>query len=560
MNTTTDKAGVITPNMLTQEIATARSCYENAKTAPSKAAAHIYKLWTLTIVDKLAIKWLQEQVTKFNAEVDAYNKSLGTLPKGTPKAERRKHNAKKHVQAGKLKSNSKFKQLVKIALDIRNQDDQSIASRFCTVLEWIENNYTPEGPVVIDDIVDAIKAAGGYEKVVIAQRMAKNGAAAKSSSTATGPDNKALFATMRSKAMSMEAVLSTPYVGEKAYSNGELVCGLGRFHEGTLQMVSYATLTTDSESMILPLFKNDLGPTVAHLVQFVADLINLRLVVKEGKASNISEDGTEAGKKLLEERVLWLNNNAGKHELILSTRYCLASVIIVAEPKDNVELHFSKHSMMLAKTDLVTLDKVLEKRLQQYAVSIEPYVHVKPDGKTHLDWKVQDANGTEHVMSWQEAATVTHKPVYVDGFTSLFDVQIGRDQLTLLKNERLSTWKSKKDQDKTKKTMSLTFDVDGGLVYAVSGDKPLKLLCSGTAPTPTPLNFRAGDLYAVVDAVTVLDQEHFTLGVDPQGMLKISWETAQGFFAIYMPTAEDARRLNNKRCAILTATPVAQAA
>lgn len=569
-------------------IASARDSFALSKDSASKAAAHVYLVWLDTqsqSAPEHMRKWLLGEIETRNSEIDAHNEleatqrdrakrlkasdlkktdALNVAPKtdadreeqakdranleALGKLEDKDWAARRKVRIERRDDASKFAEIVKFVLRFDRRADASVTSRYATVLEWIAAKFENEVPNDADEIVEAIKAAGGFEDVLHAQRGTEGNKDADEASEDRRIQAEAIIHEAKIAVANAQAK-ATFEMNVRNAPEG-IVTLLARFKDGQVEVVGELPIGADQLGSMMAMFDDDeLLPTNKRS-EFVNSVLELGGLVPEGEKTTKTEDDLKAGAALKAERVLTLvpDDKAGV-QLVMSARYADASVIVKAAPrKERVDLGFLKAPASLAVKDRTDLYKTIRNRDIRRLVDIEPQ-----HGGAEVQWvtvdRALDEKGRKNARRrfvFDELAAQTHKPLDVDGFKSQFKVMVALADLTRLYDNRLNMWAKNESGKKNQKLMTLTFN-GRGMAYSVDGQDTMIVPITGSIAGTALLTFRPRDLHDLVAALKGQRADRFEVSGDTGGMLCVTWADELGDYAVYLPTATASGALNMKR-------------
>ena len=578
----------VTPEVILDNIAKAKKSFVLSKEAAGEAVARAYLVWTDTMSSKAhvdSINWMNEEIKKRNAAIDQHNKEEKELRDKAKKyvegrlkednwlnsnpeteAERdelakerarlkslnamspEEWTARRKVRVDAREGASKFIKVVKFVFDFDSPSDSSLTSRYATVLEWVDAKFGNELINDLVEITEAIKAAGGFENALNMQRGNKP------EDEQAIKDREAIAKAIAEQAKAAVQSAAAKATFEMKIKNAPegIVLVLGRYIDGKVEVVGEMPLASDRLNKVVSDFNDeDLLPTNDQ-VEFIARVLALGQLVDEGRTSNITEDGLQAGKKELERRMLTLvpSERTGL-ELVVSARFADASVVIKAIPNiGRLDLGKVEFPIMMPWKQSNDLGKKLEDPSKRRLLDVMPEYN-----EDEYSWIVSNSaliaigsDNAEESFSFDALENEPNMPLDVDIFKPQFAVNTSIDDLGKLYHLCLKTWKDTKDGTKNDKHMTLTFK-DNGMTYEFPGKPSHTLPCAGANPVGVTMKFRPRDIH---DLVLLLTQQHVDqvkVAGDSSGLLCVSWADNVGHYSVYLPTATSDHKLEHRRVA-----------
>jgi hypothetical protein len=587
LNTNGRNSSTITVTDIQAAVTNARNSFALSKDSASKAAAHAYMVWLDTqsvSAPEHMRKWLAEQIEALNKAIDQHNedeKALkdrvkrlvkGDLKKTDPlkvdpktDAERaaqaqdkaeltalssltdEQWQARRKVRIERRNDASAFTEIVKYVFGFDRRADASVTARYAKVLEWINAKCGNEEPNDADEIVEAIKAAGGFEDVLHAQR----GSASNDPDDEESEDREIQAEAIIQEAKNAVANAEAKAVFDMDVQNAPegIVTLLARFKDGKVEVVGELPIGKDKLGATVSMFNDEALLPTYDRSEFVSRVLALGELVKEGDKTSKTVDDLKAGDALKAERVLSLVPDANMGiQLVMSARYADASVIVKATPnKARVDLGSVTTTVNLGVASRKALSKAIAKREHRRLVDIKPQID-----DAEVQWiaedralMAQDRNNARRRFMFEDMAAQTHKPLDVDGFRPQFRVTVNSAELKTLYDSRLKVWKDNVSGKKGQKVMTLTFS-NGAMAHTVDGQDALIVPCSGTAAT-VALTFRPRDLHDLVEALISQSAQVLDVSGDAGGMMRVGWADNLGAYEVFQPTATASGALNIKR-------------
>ena len=580
-------AAPVSLGTIQHEVDQARTSFKLSKDSAAAAAAHAYMVWLDTqspSATPLMRAEIAKQIAALNEAIDKHNAeeaklkdrvkryANNTLKKTdaaaiepTTDAERKEveaeratlaaltslsdedWQARRKVRIERRNDASLFAEIVKYVLGFDRRADASVTSRYATVLEWIDENFDDATMQCAADIVTAIKAAGGFEKVLDDQRKKD-----KPSDEEAAEDR-----ACQAEAIAQEAKAALAVAAPKAAFNMDvthapdgIVTLLARYVDGVVEIIGELPADEKQLERAIALFDDERLMPSYDRSEFVSRVLDLGELVREGVKTDKKVDGLKAGAALEAERVLSVLPDAATGvQLVMSARYADASVIVKATPvKQGMGFGVVASPVMLNGNARKALHKQIVKR------SLRRLVDIVPESVGgELRWVACDKaliekkreNGRRSYC-FADMGAQAHKPLDVDGFKPQFSVVVDAAELRKLFDERLEMWAKSESGKKGSKVMSLEFS-NGSLVHKVEGAADLKLAYTGATAGVFGLTFLPRDLHDVVKALLAQRAGSFEVSGDTGGLLCLKWTDGVGAYEVYLPTATASGGLNAKR-------------
>ena len=589
LSTNTPSSQTVTSDTVLDQMDQARAGYALAKDGAAKAAAHAYMVWLNTLsgqAPSVIKSWFEGEIATENAKIVAHNSAettlkkrvnglkIGKLPKDDElnkatkdKAEIKQQEAAraalqalfplddkawaKRRQIGIELGNdpmSSFAAVVRFTFQLKGTNEASVVSRYASVLAWVEQHFVSTVPAAADEVVDAIKAVGGFEAALQDYRGNTTSAMTDEDAEDRKLQRDAIAAAAKA------AVISAPAKGVVALDDAApthgLVTLIGRVVDGNIEVVGQLPSSeAEINAALLQIRDEALLPTHAAS-DFVARTLALGQVVQEGGKTAKTTDGLAAGKLLKETRAVSLVPHATAGvQVVISGLYGSASVIVKATPNaERVKLGTITSPVMLPHAQHAPLAAVVEKHIDRLLVDITPIAD-----QTGFKWQSTDRalaaknrDNAVKVFGFDDMASMDTKPLDVDGFKPQFTVSVTAADLKALYDSKFEAWDSDKASNKSTKLMQLGFGT-GKVTYTLDGKAPFAFPFKGLVGGTHSLQFRPRDLVDLVTALLATDAPAFDLKGDTGGMLGVSFADANGTYEVFMPTATADRTLNPKR-------------
>jgi hypothetical protein len=579
----------ITVGAIQASVDNARKSFALSKDSASMAAAHAYLVWLDTqssSAPEHMRTWLVEQIDALNTAIDQHNDNEVELKDRATrifKGEKLKKNdalnidpkdeeerkqqdaeraelkklggqtaeqwqARRKVRIERRNDASAFTEIVKYVFGFDRRADASVTARYAKVLEWIATRFHVVAPHDAGEIVEAIKAAGGFEDALHEQR----GLGADEEDDEEAEDRKVQAAAIVTDAKNAVAGAKAKAVFDMDVQNAPegIVTLLARYVNGKVEVVGELPISDKQLNHTVSMFDDETLLPTYHRSEFVSRVLALGELVKEGDKTSKKVDDLKAGAALKAERVLsLLPNGAAGVQLVMSARYADASTIIKATPsKPPVDLGVVNTPVTLAVESRKLLRKVIRDRGHRRLVDIVPQIN-----GGEVQWVATDraliaenrSNGSR-LFVFDDMTAEAHKPLDVDGFRPQFKVTVTSAELSKLYDARLKAWAESVNGKKHQKLMELTF-ANGTLAYKVTGEDDFAMPCAGVIVGAVSLKFRPRDLHDLIEALKGQHTEMFEVSGDTGGMMCISWTDGLGAYEVFQPTATADGVLNIKR-------------
>lgn len=553
-----------TANDMLGFIDAAKDAYVNYKSNAMKSAAYAYLTWywgESEFAEPEMRTWLNAQIAKENEVIKSHNAEVENLKRRAKECYENKINeplseeekadllAKHQWKASewaKLKwvpiearaGASKFTRIVKYVFCLVKPSDASLVSRHAKVLEYIEQHKEELGGVyTVDAIVALLDGAGGFEAAL---EKARN--------TEPANNDKVRAATLTKIKEAVDNIDDGNEIAIKAkYDSNGYVFLVGRSTATGVTVCGQLAISNDNEAEEL-LFKidEDIIGSAEPRVDFMARVVSIGELVREGRESNITKDGTNAGEKHKVTRTYSLTNFDGKQNMVVSARYGEASAVVHAWPKEDIFVGTVEEGQGLL-LDPETSSKATKlfsnaARRLLMKVDVEPG---DPDAPVH--WKViTDLDGDEETatFAWKSMYHQLHCPLDMRTFDPNSTISLSHADMHKVYSEYLHEWLgTKKDDKNVGKALTVAFD---GINFAVGheafGHKSYAFSDKQTASVS--LLMRPRDVVDLFRKLIELNVQHVALHADTDGLLAASWGDDVGDYIIYLPTVEKRGGLN----------------
>jgi hypothetical protein len=534
--------------------------FNNAKSNAMRAAANAYLLWYHAESDHAEIyakQWLIEAIAGRNEEIKTHNSSIDSLKlrvkhfkEGELNAQPTEDEARqlqkyanytaadwiklKLVPIGTRVGSSKFTRIVKFIFKFDKPADASDTSRYAKVLEDIEQHNDEMGERNVDAIVKQLTDAGGFEAAI--ERM-------------RGNDNRSDEVAGDAALNKIKAAVDGADIGgfdfTAKHAIGNYVFFIGRQDGGKITVCSELAINDNEASdLLLKVDAGIFGPC-DPFVEFASSVCSLAELVQEGRASNITIDGTKAGEKHKAIRTYSLCTREKRSCIIVSGRYTDASAVIHAYPKGiNIGSVEVGKILMLTHKDGAVLGKQLGDIKQRMLTTI---TSKDGDADASVCWNVQSEISAAKVLAWTSMFDQQHRPVDLRLFQGDCWFTLTKKQVKELSGGCLYEWgKNKPDDQKVTKPLSVSIHgAELTVGHEVYGKHTLTI--SQQAGARVSINLRPRDLVDLCKKLIEQDADVFTVKCDGNGMIAFEWEDGVGHYAVYLPAVEPKAGLN-KAC------------
>lgn len=584
-----------TTETVTANIKSAKSAYAASNDSAALSAGNIYLVWLETLAPQAhadLATWMNNQIADVNKTIDEHNEAeralkarvgnfrSSSLDKSDPLSIEAKNDHERAEQAADRESltkltilsktdwaarrkvriehrenASKFSMIVRFTLGLYAPADASIVSRYAKVVQWIEDNFAGKALGDVDEIVTAIKAAGGFDRVINAQR----GNPDPDNEELSDSDKKAIAEALTE--LSNSAVMNAPArasfdMAADGFTEG-IVTLLGRYKNGKVEVVAGAPVAGRELDHALSELDPALIKPSDDTTELIARVLSIGDLVSVGESTNKRDADLKSGAALPSERVLALVPwDSGGVQLIISARYADASIVVKATTS-LADFDSLGPIAMLPAEDLDKLRRLLESPTQRSLIEVAVS---GPD----LIWTASNtalvkAKSTKATRTFEfvDISMVGHKPLNVTMFR-----ETARTTLTTSALEGINA----KVFDATRPTAKQAVKPIEFLFTAekltVSGNAKVvhEIPISAAIAGVESLSVRAGDLFGLIKLLLALKPTVFDLSADPGGLLKISWKDRLANYEVFLPTVLSDGKLNPRRVEPMRPTVTSSAA
>lgn len=581
---------------LTAFVSKAQSAYKLYKTAAMESAANCYLLWHFAaseVAGDFARAWFDAKLDDYNAEVDRFNNALPDLEArvaaylaGDSKDISAEEFAKIEDylgysktdwdKANKLKAEARdnaspFTIVVKFVFAFDRASDASNVSRYAKVLEYIDQHRDQLESVTEDAVIALLKKAGGFEAALDIARGNDPNAAKTDGGNGTengNADNEAKrdakVAAIK-KAIELTEPLETIDYDAKFARDG-YVFMVGHKQNDKVSMIGELDVSANEAKALVLKVDTEALAGLDPMSEFVAKVCEISSLVREGKSSIYTVDGSSSGEKHKVTRAFALCDDERGTHLHVSGRYTDTSAVIVARPAQGInigQLSEPGRFLMLptergADDNVTKTGKDLIKQLGSIGDRVMFGMEAVDDIDT-LIWQVvpndkplEDcANDPRFV--WECMANHKHIPVGLDEFSPKVSGILAKAKVQEVHEEYVCKWaKAKEDEKKT--FLPIIVSSDGRtLTFEHEKHKTFKISHGGTLKPIVTVLMRPRDIADLFALLVEQNSQDFVLSIDPKGLFHVGWYDKYGEYRVYLPTLND-KGVVKDRC-LTTLTP-----
>lgn len=544
----------------------AKTEYANQKSSAMKSAANAYLTWhwgASEYAEPEMRHWLDEQIDKANKGIEKFNSDVDNDKRRAKELADNKINEKltdeekarltalhkrtsvqwaqaKQVKIDARAGASKFTSLVKYVFGFVKPADASLVSRHAKVLEYIEQHKEElSGVFTVDSIVNLLDAAGGFEAALDKVRNPE-----------AVNDDKVRAATLTKIKEAMNRVDDGNELAITAkYEMNGYVFLVGLSTPTGVTVCGQLDISNDNEAEEL-LFKidEDVIGSAEPMVDFMARVVSIGELVREGREGNVTKDGTNAGEKHKVTRTYSLTNFGGKQNMVVSARYGEASAVVHAWPKPEIIVGTVEEGQGLLLDP--STSSMATKLFSNAARRLLMTVNVGPgDPDAPVQWEVvTDLNGDEETttFAWKSMYHQLHCPIDMRHFDPNSKITLSHADLRQVYNDYLHEWLgTKKDDKNVGKALTVAFDgINFALGHEAFGHKSYAF--GNKQEASASLQMRPRDVVDLFRKLIELKVQHVALHCDTNGMLAASWGDDVGDYMTYLPSVDKRGGLTDK--------------
>lgn len=570
----------------------AQEAYKNYKSAAMKSAANCYLLWHYAAseqADKFARAWFASQLENYNTEVDRFNNALPDLEvrvkahvsgEKTDTASDEFAKLKDYFgysqddwdKAAKLKAEarenaSQFTTVVKFVFEFDHPSDASNVSRYAKVLEYIHERREQLDSLTEDAVVALLKKTGGFEAALDIARGngPENSSSANKSNANSGINNTEEDAKRNEKVSAIKKAIAhaEPFANVSyvpRFARDGYVFLIGRKLDDKVAVYGELEASeNEAKSLVLKIDTDVLGG-LDPFAEFVAKVCEISTMVRDGKKSIYTADGTSSGEMLKVARTYVLRDGQGGTYVHVSARYTEASAVVVARPKPEINIGTIKSGQFLMlpternDNDTVTkTGKDLAKQVDNIGDRIMfGMTAAAGTADAPVIWKVvphskaAKQGAIDPQFCWKLVAKEKHQPVCIESFDAKFTASVPKTAVQDVHENYTSKWqKAKQNEDKTFLPITLTYD---GTALTFEHDKhKAYAVPMGSVEQPTvTLAMRPRDIADLFTLLVEQNADSFVINADPKGLFLVSWSDKFGEYEIYLPTVNDKGGLKDR--------------
>lgn len=549
----------------------ARKAYIASKDSAMEAVAHVYLVYLNTLSED-GKDWLDKQIEKRNGEIEKHNAAIPDRKQAAAafKAELAKNPkavASKQVaedaqlteeqwaleKRSKIdtprKGASSFTTICRLVLEFDHEYHASNTSRYCAVLEWLDAKFKDCQLTSISPLVEALKEAGGFEKVLFMQRHGEPDEAGYTVDDREIID-KALKAKIKAAIADADAKASFAMAPSYATSDNVVIM-YGRYDNGTVSIIDELPLeNSEIDGMLRKLNNKTLLP-VDDATEFVSRALSLGELIDTGKKTKHRVSKIAGAKHVQEYSLLSMVPDGAGSKLLISGCMASASVVVHAKPSANIasSLVQTQDFLYLRKLCRKTLSAKLHDRTERtlYTLSRDP-VPVRNDGTASgsaMSWcltngalKEVGRDSADRRLFWGYMAKDNYHPVDIETYPEQFSVTLTQSDVHNLFVEYLKPFKSVSPYKKGAQPMKLKFEANK-LTATFKGQNDYVLPIAAALDKAYELTLRPKDVFNLFAKLHQFGVSDVTVSGNISGVLKASFADDTGEFDVYIPTCAD---------------------
>lgn len=590
-------------NTLTHRVTSARDCFNRSKESAAEAAILAYMIHR-DCQSADAKKWLQDQIKKFNSDIEDHNKALsakierakkfmgGTLPvedplmdiKPTDPAEKQRadaeraelrqlHGMGKAKQMAMRKSQAKdrfgasiYNPLVRYVFNFEYNSQTSMITRYCSAIEWLADEFGSAPQLDMGVMKQTMRDAGGFDRCVEIQR-------AKKTNNSTASDAAIIKAAIKEAAVSQVRELPAKGIIDIAPARAKdgFVLLVGRVSELGVQVLDEAVLT---DNVILQAV-NALGsksPLDADpACEFLGRVLELGGIIRDRQEVPNYSSSTVNNKT--ERMVAIKPGSDGQPELVVSVNKAEAGAVLYARPHNADFLSLDRGACVLNSLGRKAIeDKIRDLgRRSLYSVKLDtdPKTPTGKDSNFALTWQFTNralaeknkASATS-VVSFMQLANVTSKPLDIANFEPSFEGAMDDVEINRIFDQLLEPWNTNRKKNAGDKGSSspkksaedknkyFVLELRKGKLTVTCGDAdPMASDFKSNSTEIVRMQFRIADIYNLFDRLRSWPTSSFELIGDEAGLLCFSWRDPYGQYRLFQPTVLADGKLQTRRIA-----------
>ena len=515
-------------------MAQSRRAFGGAKNATTEAMAHLnisYENILGSRSTKDTVAWFERKGEEHNTKVDNQDdfasdgdtRTVVKIDLGCDEVSRRRA-------------------FVRLFAGLYREGDDSHVSRVNRALEWVSGRPNLRAARSHQDIVEAVKAAGGYEDIV---RQARGGAPKPNAKLSTAA-SKQVAAELANAAKGAAAKWIASVTEAHTLGNGTHLA-LIRAGAGTVEVIDHSPVDLDKDGSLLKRFKDGLLPPPPIKGCFLQRMSKLSAVVPEGGMTMLTEGDIWNGTPLLEERVFSLRGDPGRPaEIVISARHVDAGPVVVLEPAEAVGISRSVHdartmlpikawdemAQVLAVPDI---ERVIDVTFLPWTPSGSPVWEVYlPPG--NADKKPSGQSDKPRIdIVWEVMQPGTWRPLEVVGFEVAASATLSATDLRSLETGIAEGEATAKPESNKAKVSAVNFSCHADTLSVVLGPnvkRDFKL--KSELADHLRVFIRVSDLRAVMSALVECAVQEAEWAID-SGAISVTWTDRLGTQSIILP-------------------------
>lgn len=584
-----------TTETVTANIKSAKFAYAASNDSAALSAGNIYLVWLETLAPQAhadLATWMKNQIADVNKTIDEHNEAekalkarvgnfrSSSLDKSDPLSIEAKTDDERAAQAADRESltkltnlsktdwasrrkirieerenASKFAVIVRFTLGLYAPADASIVSRYAKVVQWIEGKFAGDAVGDVDEIVTAIKVAGGFDRVINAQR----GNTDPDDEELSDSDKKAIAEALAE--LSNSAVMNAPAKASfDMAADGfteSIVTLLGRYRNGKVEVVAGAPVAGRELGHALSELDPALIKPADDTTELIARVLSIGDLILVGESTNKRDADLKSGATLPSERVLTLMPcDLGGVQLVISARYADASIVVKATPTI-ADFDSLGAIAMLSAEDLDKLQQLLDTPTRRSLIEVAASAPDLIWTATNTALVKAKSKKATRTFEFVDISMVGHKPLNVTMFREAAKTTLTTSALEGINAKVFDA--TKPTAKEAVKPIEFLFTAEK---LTVSGNAKVvhEIPIAAANARVESLSVRAGDLFDLMKLLLALKPTVFDLSADPGGLLKISWKDRLANYEVFLPTVLSDGKLNPRRVEPMSPTVTSSAA
>lgn len=590
-HTETENTIALSPSVAAEKHTTAaRNAYIASKASAMEAAAYVYLVHLNTQAADGA-GWLTQQIKARNGKIAEHNNEipqrkdnvaahkaeLTTNPKAVADEQvtkdlnktEKEWEAEKRIKIDTPRQGaSRFTTICRLVLEFDYEYHASNTSRYCAVLEWLDAKFRNQLVTNVVPLVNAIKDAGGFEKVLFMQRHGEPEADGE-----TADDRSIIETALKDniKAAIATANVKASFAMDPSYATGDnVVVMYGRHDNGTISIIGEVPLENSEIDGMLRKLNDKVMLPVDDAAEFVSRVLSLGELVDTGKKTKHFVDNIPGAQAIEEYSLFSMVPDAAGAKLMVSACMAPTSIVVHAKPGPEIASNIVQtqdYLYMLKSSRKIVVDKLHDRTLRSlYTLSRDP-VPVLNDGKASgsaISWCLNNTalakagrKTAKRRLFWDymtkgSYAKRCYQPVNVETYAEQFSVTLTKAEIAKLFVEYLKQFKSVSPTKKGAQPMNIKFEADK-LTVIFKGQKDYVLPITAELDKAFEITLRPKDVYGLFAKLQQFDVADVTLSGNIAGVLKASFADQTGEYDVYVPTCDDKLVLSPKYFAKINA-------